>query len=302
MDEQRRFRRVLVLGGGIALIGLLCLLGGIGLLAWRLFRPGEVEILPPSAPDFTEYPPTTALLLSPLAPPPLPDDPAQVVILPVSARATPMPTPTITRTARPVTPSPTPAQFFSPTVPPITVTPTPTPTFAATSITTPLPMWIAPPPDRILIDDIGLDVPVIPMGQHPIQLGDQVFSQWDVPNFRAAGWHQSSARPGQPGNIILNGHHNTSGEVFRWLTTLKPGSLITLLAGERRYPYIVVQTIILPEEDQSVQIRQDNARWILPTRDERVTLVTCWPYSANTHRLVVVALPLAVVIPPDPIP
>jgi len=38
-------------------------------------------------------------------------------------------------------------------------------------------------------------------------------------------------------------------------------------------------------------VRQENARWIAPTDDERLTLVTCWPYTNNTHRVVVVAKP-----------
>ena len=34
--------------------------------------------------------------------------------------------------------------------------------------------------------------------------------------------------------------------------------------------------------------RLANARYIQPTGDARVTLVTCWPYWTNTHRVVVV--------------
>ncbi len=101
---------------------------------------------------------------------------------------------------------------------------------------------------------------------------------------------------------MLNGHHNIYGEVFRYLNALKPGDIITLESETRRYQYIVAQTMTLPEEGQPVAIRQENARWILPTDDERVTLVTCWPYLTNTHRLVVIALPLWEVVPPSDIP
>ncbi|MBI5960888.1 MAG: sortase [Chloroflexi bacterium] len=308
MNQDRRFRQTLVIGGGIALLGLVCLIGGIGLLAWRLIHPDEALILPPGAITLTEIPPTAALLGTPLAPPPLPDNPAQVAILPVSERATPTPTFTstipasISPTLSPGFALPSPTRTLRPAVSPV-VSPA-VPTLQATMTLLPAPLFTstAAPPDRILIDAINLDAPVIPVGQHPITLDDQVYSQWDVPNFRAAGWHQNSAPLGQPGNTVFNGHHNTSGEVFRWLSTLKPGNFITIEAGNRRYSYVVVQTMTLAEEDQPVQIRQQNARWILPTSDERVTLVTCWPYSANTHRLVVIALPLTVVIPPGPIP
>ena len=29
-----------------------------------------------------------------------------------------------------------------------------------------------------------------------------------------------------------------------------------------------------------------------PTTDERITLITCWPYTSNTHRLIIVAKPI----------
>ena len=50
------------------------------------------------------------------------------------------------------------------------------------------------------------------------------------------------------------------------------------------------QTMVLVREP--LDVRQANARWILPTTDERVTLITCWPYESNSHRLVVIALPV----------
>lgn len=162
----------------------------------------------------------------------------------------------------------------------------------------------APPaiPDRILIDAIGLDAPVVPVGQHPLKVDGKVYSQWDVPDYFAAGWQQDSAPLGQAGNTVLDGHHNIDGEVFRHLVRLKPGDRITLEAQGRRFHYIVVQTMTLPERDQPIQVRLNNARWILPTDDERVTLITCWPYTSNTYRLVVIALPLAEVIRPPDIP
>jgi sortase A len=48
---------------------------------------------------------------------------------------------------------------------------------------------------------------------------------------------------------------------------------------------------ILPEKGQPLSVRLKNAAWIQPTTDERLTLVTCWPYTSNTHRLIIVARP-----------
>jgi sortase A len=42
-----------------------------------------------------------------------------------------------------------------------------------------------------------------------------------------------------------------------------------------------------------LSVRRKNAQWIMPTGDERLTLVTCWPYEwpGNSHRVIVVARP-----------
>jgi LPXTG-site transpeptidase (sortase) family protein len=144
-------------------------------------------------------------------------------------------------------------------------------------------------PTRIVIPAIKLDAPVETVGWHTV---DGV-SQWDVPDHFAAGWLMTSATLGKPGNTALSGHHNISGEVFRNLVKLQPGDSITLYAQDQPFFYEVVSRRILPERGQSDEVRRANARWIQPTNDERITLITCWPYTSNTHRLVIVAKPIA---------
>ncbi len=328
----------LALGLALGAIGLACVASGLALLGWRVLAPDDAVIVPPHLFGTPEPMPTPGLLGTALPPPPLPDALTQVVILPVSEPPTPTATavptdtaapgdtPTSTLTPSPAEPSltatpretqapapsatPTLASTATPTVtevaPPPTLTATVTPLPAASP--TPLPPSATQtpvpgaPPTRIRIAAIGLDAPVLPVGQHAITLDGELFSQWDVPPTRAAGWHQTSAPLGAPGNTVLNGHHNIHGEVFRSLSALKPGDWIALDSADRRYHYVVVQTMTLAEEGQPLDVRTENARWILPTADERVTLVTCWPSYANTHRLVVIALPLWDVIPPAEIP
>jgi LPXTG-site transpeptidase (sortase) family protein len=144
-------------------------------------------------------------------------------------------------------------------------------------------------PTRIVIPAIKLDAPVETVGWHTV---DGV-SQWDVPDAYAAGWLMTSAPLGKPGNTALTGHHNIGGEVFRNLVKLQPGDRITLYANDQPFFYEVASRRILPERGQSDEVRRANARWIQPTDDERVTLITCWPYTSNTHRLVIVAKPIA---------
>ncbi|HRV94858.1 MAG TPA: hypothetical protein P5526_22050 [Anaerolineae bacterium] len=49
--------------------------------------------------------------------------------------------------------------------------------------------------------------------------------------------------------------------------------------------------LLLQEKGASIETRIENARWIAPTEDERLTLVTCAQPGA-THRLIVVAYPV----------
>jgi sortase A len=146
------------------------------------------------------------------------------------------------------------------------------------------------PPTRIVAPAIGLDSPVVPVGWHveDSDVGARVV--WDVASY-AAGWHSNSAYPGNNGNVVLSGHNNVAGEVFRYLVDLKEGDEIRLYVEDTLYPYEVAGKVLLEEKGMASEVRRQNAQWIAPTDHERLTLVTCWPYSTYTHRLIVVALP-----------
>lgn len=176
------------------------------------------------------------------------------------------------------TQTPTAAPTHTPTSPPV---PTPTPDKA-----------IAPSaaPNRIVIPSIDVDAPVVSVGWKIEEQGGQNVSVWESPD-NAAGWHKTSSLPGNAGNVVLNGHNNIRGEVFRDLVDLEPQSVIQLYIGDTVYHYSVVEKHILKERGEPPEVRYRNAQWIAPTEDERLTLVTCWPYTSNTHRLIVVAKP-----------
>lgn len=147
-------------------------------------------------------------------------------------------------------------------------------------------------PDRLVIDSIGLDAPIILTKIKEIDFQGQAYYQWLAPNKPAVGWHDSSALLGLPGNTVLNGHHNVYGEVFKDLVNLHEGDLVKVYSGKNVYRYRVALAMLLPERFKSLTVRLDNARWTLPTEDERLTLITCWPYESNTHRVIIVALPV----------
>ncbi len=148
----------------------------------------------------------------------------------------------------------------------------------------------ASPPDKLVIPAIQLEATVVPMGWRVVKSGGKKVSEWVVPD-NAAGWHKNSALPGHGENVVLSGHHNIKGEVFRYLVDVKVGDKIDLYVGSTLYPYQVAETYILKEKGQPLSVRQQNARFIQPSGDERVTLVSCWPYTNNTHRVVVIAKP-----------
>jgi sortase (surface protein transpeptidase) len=46
------------------------------------------------------------------------------------------------------------------------------------------------------------------------------------------------------------------------------------------------------QKGASLTLQKENARYMDNTADERVTLISCWPYTSNTYRLIVIAKPL----------
>lgn len=150
---------------------------------------------------------------------------------------------------------------------------------------------LADQPRRIVIPSIEVDAPVVNVSLTAVQGSEQTYYQWQVPEAYEAGWHNTSAPLGQSGNTVLNGHHNIFGEVFGSLVNLEVGAEIVVYDAETPHNYAVADVQILPERDQPLSVRQENAQWIQPTTDERLTLVTCWPQTDNSHRLIVVAYP-----------
>jgi len=174
--------------------------------------------------------------------------------------------------------------FFQ--LPPATPLPTLTPTPVPTA--TPLPL----PATRLSIPVIDLNVTIEETAPRlQSSPGGQSYYIWDPPAY-AAGHHDSSGNPGEGRNIVLDGHNNTLGEVFRDLNKLTPGDQIILLTDTGVFYYQVQEKMIIPyvgaEEQADAQIQALTA----PQSAERVTLVSCWPYATFTNRIVVIAVPV----------
>lgn len=275
MAGQKQTTSTEWLAYGLLFIGIV-IIGG-ALVLWLISRlPDQVAVqTAPTPQPFMELLPTvTAEVLVAQGT----TAEGKILVLPVS---TAVPQPTALPT---VTPQPT-------------AVPRDLPSEAnAASAPTSLRYLVPGQPQRIVIPQLGVDAPVRDVSlsaAFDTSQGSDIFYQWQVPQSYAAGWHHTSAPLGQPGNTVLNGHQNIYGEVFRDLEDLSVGDGIIMYDdNEASYVYEVVTREILPERDQPTAVREANARWIQPTADERLTLVTCWPYTTNSHRLVIVARPI----------
>ena len=166
----------------------------------------------------------------------------------------------------------------------LTPMPTATPTSTPSPTATPLPL----PATRLSIPAIGLNTSVVE--SYPKQQRDGSFI-WDPPNY-AAGHYDSSGNPGEGRNIVFNGHNNMAGEVFRDLNKLIPGDEIILLTDAGEFDYQVQQKIVIPYVGNEAEANLQIGALSAPQSSEMVTLISCWPYSTFTSRIVVVAVPL----------
>jgi LPXTG-site transpeptidase (sortase) family protein len=149
---------------------------------------------------------------------------------------------------------------------------------------------LAEPLAWLEIPAIGVYAPIQPVGRVEMEEDGQLYLQWQAPAGYAVGWHNTSARPGTAGNTVLNGHNNIYGAVFRDLVELGSGDEMTVYEDGQSYRYRVAHSELLEENDQPLDVRLDNAKWMLPTSDDRLTLISCWPIIGATHRVIVVAL------------
>ncbi|MBC7222996.1 MAG: sortase [Anaerolineae bacterium] len=200
-------------------------------------------------------------------------------------------TPTRTATSIPPTATPLPPTPF-PTPP----TPTASPTLPPAPSTPAPPGGPFTPPVRMVVPAIGLDIPVVEVGWRVEVRDGRPVSVWEMVS-HAAGHHRGSANPGERGNVVLSGHHNIAGEVFREVSAIgEPGACLRLgdevilyAADGRAFTYRIVAWHRFRETGTSEAERLAHARFLEPADRPILTLVTCWPYVTNSHRVVVVA-------------
>jgi sortase A len=122
---------------------------------------------------------------------------------------------------------------------------------------------------------IQIDIPAIGVQSWPVVQGDG----WEQLK-KGVGQHIGSANPGENGNVVLAGHDDVFGEVFRSLDKLQPGDQVILYTMQQQFVYRVTETRIV--EPSQVDVMN-------PTNSPTVTLISCYPYMVDKQRIIVFA-------------
>jgi sortase A len=147
------------------------------------------------------------------------------------------------------------------------------------------------PPVRLVIPSVKIDSKIVPVTWQMLPSpGGGMRSEWQVADY-AVGHHAGTANPGQVGNVVLSGHVDFRGQVFKDLNKVNKGDEVTVYTDKGQYIYVVTNLVIVKEEGVPDEQKRANAAYMNPTPDQTLTMITCWPYGVDDHRLIVIAKP-----------
>jgi len=172
---------------------------------------------------------------------------------------------------------------------PSILTTTTTSTIATTTTTT---IWTGPP---TLAPGATLPTPIAPPGPDEVDpevllgtmeipalmMSSPIYEGITDPTFdRGVGWWPGTARPGEPGNVVLGGHRTSTPRPFRYLEKLVPGDEIVFTVDGGEFVYRVTRTEVVTPD----------AMWIVDqTPAATATLFACHPPGSIKERIVVFA-------------
>jgi len=120
-------------------------------------------------------------------------------------------------------------------------------------------------PTRVVAPSAGIDAQVSEVGV----IVDGGKPVWETA-WRSVGHHMDSARPGQPGNMVLTGHVSVVDSrnlaAFKTLDRLRSGDVVEVYAGDEVYLYRITSVVVVPPDEVRV-LRSDHLA--------RMTLITC---------------------------
>ncbi len=98
---------------------------------------------------------------------------------------------------------------------------------------------------------------------------------------QGVGQLMNGINPGDPtGNVVLAAHNDVYGQLFRHLDQLQPGDTMQIRTASQVHTYRVTGQRIVDPNETSVMQNRDGAT---------LTLISCYPYQVNTHRIIVFA-------------
>lgn len=145
-------------------------------------------------------------------------------------------------------------------------------------------------PTRLVVQRAGVDTSISEVGV--AKEGGALI--WEVA-WHAVGHHMDSARPGQPGNMVLTGHVSVADRrnlaAFAGLNRVAAGDIVEVYSGDSVYKYSVSKVSVVAPSSVKL-LRGDH--------NSTVTLITCTADLKN--RLVVTATLLAPPVQEEPQP
>lgn len=129
--------------------------------------------------------------------------------------------------------------------------------------------------DRPLTSPVTVEIPAIGVNAS-IYAGDDWYQLQ-----KGVGHFLGSANPGEQANMVLTAHNDIYGSIFRYIEDLQPGDQVRVEAKDGRWYTYVVESKRVVEPNQVEVLERGN--------EAMVTLITCYPYQVDTHRMVVFA-------------
>ncbi len=130
-------------------------------------------------------------------------------------------------------------------------------------------------PPQTVETAIKLTIPKLNVDQTIVQGTD-----WEALKL-GVGQLLNNVNPGDDqGNLVLAGHDDIYGEIFRYLDQLEPGDEFTIRTQTKVFTYRITGTDYVEPTDVSVLESRGGAT---------ATLISCYPYKINSQRIVVYA-------------
>lgn len=120
-----------------------------------------------------------------------------------------------------------------------------------------------------------IEIPAINVSA-PIVQGDG----WDQLKL-GVGQHIGTVDPGEAGNLVLSAHNDVYGQIFRYLDQLESGDEIIIETDVRSYTYVI--------DKETQLVDPTDVHVIDSTTDPTITLISCYPYFINSHRIIIKA-------------